>query len=83
MTTSQLQSFATAKNINLIIEADEFKTYFGLSYGLGNKVYWFTSDNADDYLRFNYTYNKNTGSKQRLKDDVYRVNFAVEKFLNK
>jgi len=81
MTTSQLQSFATAKNINLIIEVDEFETFYGINYGRGNKYYWFSITQTTDRLSFEYVYNQNTGAKQRLANDFYRVNFAVEKFL--
>jgi hypothetical protein len=83
MTTSQIQSFAAAKKINLVIEVDEFETFYGINYGLGNKYYWFSLITDTDRLFFEYVYNKNTGERSRLFSDNMRMHNAIEKFLSK
>ena len=83
MTISQIQSFATAKNIKLIIEVDEFETFYGINYGRGNKYYWFSLVQTTDRLSFEYVYNQNTGERSRLFSDNMRMHNAIEKFLSK
>ena len=83
MTTSQIQSFAAAKKINLVIEVDEFETFYGINYGRGNKYYWFSLITDTDRLFFEYVYNKNTCERSRLFSDNMRMHNAIEKFLSK
>ena len=83
MTTSQIQSFAAAKKINLIIEVDELETFYGINYGRGNKYYWFSIIPDTDRLFFEYVYNNNTGERSRLFSDNMRMHNAIEKFLSK
>ena len=83
MTQSQIQSFANAKNINLVVEVNEFETFYGINYGRGNKYYWFSITPNTDRLFFEYVYNTNTGERSRLFADNMRMHNAIEKFLSK
>jgi hypothetical protein len=82
MTLSQLQSFATAKSLNISTIEGEYgaDTLHGIRYGRGNKIYWF-AQYGNSQLSFQNTYNQNTGKTQKLGTDYFRVSDAVEKFI--
>jgi hypothetical protein len=82
MTLSQLQSFATSKNLNISTIEGEYgaDTLHGIRYGRGNKIYWF-AQYGNSQLSFKNTYNQNTGKTQKLGTDYFRVSDAVEKFI--
>jgi len=83
MTKSQIQSFATAKNIDLVVEVDELETFYGINYGRGNRYYWFSIIPDTDILFFEYVYNQNTGERSSLFLDKMRMHKAIGKFLSK
>lgn len=85
MTISQLKSFATAKGLNVDSVKSEhgFDTFHCINFGRGNKIYWFSSYDDSGVLRFENTYNKNTGRTERLFADSYRVKDSVEYYVFK